>query len=157
MRKVIGAGEISPYSLFPGTPYLAPGKNTLVIMKRETYLDQHQHHNTWLNYLAFYKDEMQVLQKRLEEVAAKNTGHEVLAMVEHFQNQLILQREQHDILRHDIKQYENQIEKLFENNPVFAENSRPKEESELSERVETFGRLFHEMKEELYHFVARRL
>lgn len=126
-------------------------------MKRETYLEQHRHHKTWLNYLAFYKDEMQVLQKRLEEVAANNTSHEVLAMVEHFQNQLILQREQHDILRHDIKQYENQIEKLFENNPVFAENSRPKEESELTDRVETFGRLFHEMKEELYHFVARRL
>lgn len=126
-------------------------------MKRETYLDQHQHHKTWLNYLAFYKDEMQVLQRRLEEVASRNTDGEVLAMVEHFQNQLILQREQHDILRHDIKQYENQIEKLFENNPVFAENSRPKEEKELTDRVETFGRLFHEMKEELYHFVARKL
>lgn len=126
-------------------------------MKRETYLDQHQHHKTWLNYLAFYKDEMQVLQRRLEEVAARNTDGEVLAMVEHFQNQLILQREQHDILRHDIKQYENLIEKLFENNPVLAENSRPKEEKELTDRVETFGRLFHEMKEELYRFVARKL
>lgn len=126
-------------------------------MKRETYLDQHQHHKTWLNYLAFYKDEMQVLQRRLEEVASRNTDGEVLAMVEHFQNQLILQREQHDILRHDIKQYENQIEKLFENNPVLAENSRPREEKELTDRVETFGRLFHEMKEELYHFVARKL
>lgn len=126
-------------------------------MKRETYLDQHQHHKTWLNYLAFYKDEMQVLQRRLEEVASRNTDGEVLAMVEHFQNQLILQREQHDILRHDIKQYENQIEKLFENNPVLAENSRPKEEKELTDRVETYGRLFHEMKEELYHFVARKL
>ncbi len=126
-------------------------------MKRETYLDQHQHHKAWLNYLAFYKDEMQVFQKRLEEVAAKNTDGEVLALVEHFQNQLILQREQHDILRHDIKQDENRIEKLFETDPVFAENSRPKAELVLIDRMETFGRLFHEMKEELYRFVAKNL
>ena len=126
-------------------------------MKRETYLTQHQQHLTWLNYLAFYKDEMQVLQKRLEEVAAKHHEQEVLAMVEHFQNHLILQREQHDILRHDIKQYENRIEALYVNNPVLAENSRPKEEVELTDRVETFGRLFREMKDELYHFVAHHL
>ena len=125
--------------------------------KRETYLTQHQQHLTWLNYLAFYKDEMQVLQKRLEEVAAKYTDHDVLAMVEHFQNHLILHREQHDILRHDIKQYENRIEAIYETNPVLAENSRPKEETELTDRVNTFGRLYHEMKDELYHFVARHL
>lgn len=126
-------------------------------MKRETFLDQHQHHKTWLNYLAFYKDEMQVFEKRLGEVAAKSTDTEVLALVEHFQNQLILQREQHDILRHDIKQDENRIEKLFEADPVLAENSRPKVETVLIDRMETFTRLFHKMKEELYHFVARNL
>lgn len=126
-------------------------------MKRETYLAQHQHHKTWLNYLAFYKDEMQVFQRRLEEVAAKNTDMDVLALVEHFQNQLILQREQHDILRHDIKQDENRIEKLYEVDPVLAENSRPRVETALIDRVETFGRLFHEMKEELYHFVAKHM
>lgn len=126
-------------------------------MKRESYLTQHQNHKTWLNYLAFYKDEMQVLQRRLEEVASKNTNTDVLALVEHFQNQLILQREQHDILRHDIKQDENMIEKLYETIPVLAENSRPKAETELIDRVDTFGRLFHEMKDELYRFVAKQL
>ena len=59
-------------------------------MNRVTYLTQHQNHITWLNYLAFYKDEMQVFQHRLEEVAAKHQNNEVLAVVEHFQNQLIL-------------------------------------------------------------------
>ena len=140
----------------PVSSFISPPPPVKAIYRKDwTQLDKSLNHH--VNNLAFYKDEMQVLQKRLEEVAAKNPEHEILAMVEHFQNQLILQREQHDILRHDIKQYENQIEKLFEDNPVFAENSRPKEESELTERVEIFGRLFHEMKEELYHFVARRL
>lgn len=126
-------------------------------MQRETYLIQHQHHKTWLNYLSFYKDEMQIFQKRLEEIALKYTAPEFLASVEHFQNQLILQKEQHDILRHDIKQYENHIEALYEANPVKAENSRPKAEVELADRVETFSRLFHEMKDEFYRFLAKHL
>lgn len=122
---------------------------------RTTYLNQHRQHIAWLNYLAFYKDEMQVLQKRLEELAVKHPDGDVPAQIEHFQNQLILQREQHDILRHDIKQFENKIEELYERDPVLAANSRPKEEAGLNDRMETFSRLFHEMKDELYHFAAR--
>ncbi|MBK6933452.1 MAG: hypothetical protein IPH12_22320 [Saprospirales bacterium] len=126
-------------------------------MKKESLLTQHKQHKTWLNYLAFYKDEMHIFQKRLEEVAAKYPGAEIMSHVEHFQNQLILQKEQHDILRHDIKAYENRIEAAYEQNPVLAENSRVNEEAELGDRVETFTRLFHEMKDEFYHFVARHL
>ncbi len=126
-------------------------------MKKESYLTQHKNHKTWLNYLSFYKDEMQIFQKRLEEVAAKYTEKEILPSIEHFQNQLILQKEQHDILRHDIKQYENRIEAAFEQNPILAENSRVDEEKELVERVETFSRLFHDMKDEFYQFLAKHL
>jgi len=156
MRNIISGDEIQRAPFFSRTYYIAPVKIPCN-MKRETYLDQHQHHKTWLNYLAFYKDEMQVFQRRLEEVAVKNTDGEVLALVEHFQNQLILQREQHDILRHDIKQDENRIEKLYETDPVFAENSRPQAELVLIDRMETFSRLFHEMKDELYRFVAKNM
>lgn len=155
MRWISSKHEIC-HSLFQTRRrYIALKKR--ITMQRETLLTQHQHHKTWLNYLAFYRDEMQIFQKRLEEVAVKNTAHEVLASIEHFQNQLILQKEQHDILRHDIKQYENRIEAEFETNPILANNRRPEEESELSDRVETFSRLFHEMKDEFYHFVARYL
>ena len=137
-------------------PYIAGEKNTL-FMQRETYLIQHQHHKTWLNYLSFYKDEMHIFQKRLEDVATKHSEPDFLASVEHFQNQLILQKEQHDILRHDIKQYENRIEAKYGKNPVLAENVRPEPELELADRVETVSRLFHEMKDEFYRFLSRHL
>ncbi|TNE49773.1 MAG: hypothetical protein EP344_17830 [Bacteroidetes bacterium] len=127
-------------------------------MKKESYLTQHQHHRTWLNYLSFYKDEMDIFQRRLDEVVSKHLNDkEVMPQVEHFQNQLILQKEQHDILRHDIKQYENKIEAAYEANPVLAENSRVPGEDELAERVQTFARLFKEMKDAFYHFVARNI
>ena len=126
-------------------------------MNKESLLTQHQQHKTWLNYLSFYKDEMQIFQNRLEEVAEKNTAQEVQVYVEHFQNQFILQKEQHDILRHDIKSLENIIEAEYAENVTLATNRRPEEETVLKDRVETFTRLFHEMKDEFYQFVARHL
>ncbi len=140
---------------YTGGPNLLLKKHNY--MKKETLLIQHQQHKIWLNYLAFYKDEMQIFQNRLEEVAQKYTDQEIQATVEHFQNQFILQKEQHDILRHDIKALENRIESAYEGNTIEAINSRPDEELVLTDRVETFARLFHQMKEEFYQFVARYL
>lgn len=126
-------------------------------MKKVSLITQHQQHKTWLNYLAFYKDEMDIFQHRLQEVAQNNTAQEVQVQVEHFQNQFILQRKQHEILRHEIKALENRIETAFEENETLAMNQRPTEEVELKDRIETFARLFKEMKDEFYHFVARYL
>ena len=157
MSSIILQGDNQCWHTSCERAYLATELN-LIFMKKETYLAQHRHHKTWLNYLAFYKDEMDIFQKRLEEVAGKHIGEkEVMSFVEHFQNQLILQKEQHDILRHDIKQYENKIEDAYLKNPVMASNSRVEEDTELEDRVKTFTRLFKEMKDEFYHFVAKNL
>ena len=39
------------------------------------------HHQTsdWLRELDFYKEELNILRKRLEEVAAKNTSKDIMA------------------------------------------------------------------------------
>ena len=49
-------------------------------------------HSTWLKELDFYNEELSLLEKRLLEIADKNNGKEVMAEVEHFQNQFIVQR-----------------------------------------------------------------
>ena len=53
-------------------------------MKTNIYT-QHEEHIKWLNKLAFYKDEVPVLQKRIAEVLQKNTSKEVAQKIEHFQ------------------------------------------------------------------------
>ncbi|MEK0814352.1 hypothetical protein OSI40_25380, partial [Mycobacterium ulcerans] len=70
----------------------------------------HQDINTWKTEVKFVRDDVKKLQRRLAEVAAKNTHREVLAQVEHFQNQFIRQLEVADELFHDLKQVENKIE-----------------------------------------------
>ena len=44
--------------------------------------------------LLFYDDDLKVLQNRLSEVSIKNTDKEFHAMIERFQNKLIIQKEQ---------------------------------------------------------------
>ena len=60
-------------------------------------------HNDWLRALTFYDEELDTMEKRLAEVAAKNTSIEARGGVEHFQNQFIIQRNSIDELQHDIR------------------------------------------------------
>jgi len=59
-------------------------------------------HNDWLRGLEFYKQELEILKKRLTEIAGKNTAAEVMKQVEHFESQFKIQIDNIDRLRHDI-------------------------------------------------------
>lgn len=60
-------------------------------------------HNDWLRALTFYKQELGILRERLTEIAGKNTGRDVMAQTEHYENQLKLHTEKIDKLVHDIQ------------------------------------------------------
>lgn len=116
---------------------------------------QHQENSTWINKLLFYKDDLKVMQNRLDEVTSKNNGAEFLKEVEHFQNQFIIQNEQLDILKHDVKQRENLIEKEVNANPVASDHRRLEEDKELNNRLVTFENLFTDLRKELLTFIAK--
>ena len=62
-------------------------------------------HQDWLKAIDFYDNELDILEKRLAEVATKNTGIDAMKGVEHFQNQFIIQRNTIDELRHNINEH----------------------------------------------------
>ena len=57
----------------------------------------------WKRELDFLKTEIAYFRKRLEEVASKNTGHEVMVDVEHFENKFRIMGIHVDELLHDVK------------------------------------------------------
>lgn len=124
-------------------------------MEKKYIYDLHAEHKEWLNKIAFYKDEIRIMRERLSEVAQKNTDHEVQAMVEHFQNQLIVQDEQADITRHNVKEYENVIETHLNNNPVAADHTQWNDHSHMRDQVDTFEKIINELRKELIVFVAK--
>ncbi len=60
-------------------------------------------HTDWLRALDFYKDELGILKERLTEIAGKNTEHELMHKVEHYENQIAVQRDNIDRIAHDIR------------------------------------------------------
>lgn len=86
--------------------------------------DQHSENQNWLKSLEFYKEEISILNKRLQEVTGKNNAPDFLKEVEHYQNQFIVQRNNIDELAHSIKMNEKQIEKEVIANPVAVEHRK---------------------------------
>lgn len=111
----------------------------------------HQEHMDWLKRLDFYIDEIAIMKPLIEDVAAKNTSPEILAQVEHFQNQIIIQKNHVDELRHDINDHESFLEKRADKEP-FAHDHPV-----LRDRMMTFETLFHQLRKELYVFLAKVL
>ncbi len=125
--------------------------------KRVHIGDLHNDHKLWLNTLDFCKQEIGILEHRMEENAQRNTQGEVLAELEHFQNQYIRQREVIDELRHELKQHENALEKEVRDHPVAVEHRLFHDHTTHREAMATFEKLYRELKTEFQHWLAKRM
>lgn len=119
--------------------------------------DLHLDHNEWLNALRFYKDELLIFERRLEEVVRRNTKQDVLAELEHFQNQFIREKELIDALRHDIRKRENELEKEHRDHPVAIEHRWYRDHLDVRDRFATFERLYADLRAEFRRWLGHRL
>lgn len=108
-----------------------------------------------LNKVEFYKHDIKILQGRLGEIAQKNSATEVLSMVEHFQNQYIIQNEQADILNHDIKESRRKIEEEVNKNPVAVDHRKIDDNTELRDKVAQFEKSMADLRSESIRFFAK--
>ena len=122
---------------------------------KKTIYQLHEEHKTWLNKLLFYKDELKIMDKRILEVSERNTSKEVRALADHFTNQLIIQKEQIDIVTHDIKSHELYLEAAVENNPNGIDNEKFSDHKKHRESIAVFEKLFRELREELIDFLSK--
>lgn len=78
-------------------------------MKKVNIRHWQSNHNDWLRALKFYKEELDLLQDRLTDIAARNTHAEVLENVEHFEDQFQIQKNNIEEMIHDIQTNLNKI------------------------------------------------
>jgi hypothetical protein len=117
----------------------------------------HTEHTDWLKRLDFYTDEITIMKNRIAEIAAKNTSHEILAQVEHFQNSMIIQKNNIDELRHSVKDHENYLENRVEENPVSADKRMVNDHPKMRESMNSFETNFNAIRHELNQFLAKSL
>ena len=124
----------------------------------QKYLSElHQEHNEFRSSLNFSKDELITFNHRLEEIAKANTVQDVMMQVEKFQNHFIRQREVLDELMHEIGEHEHEIVKMAEENNVATDHRKADDHGELREKVETFQKLYSELKSEYMAFLGKAL
>lgn len=124
-------------------------------METKLLYDLHAEYAEWNNRLKFYRDEWQILNNRLAEVAEKNNAFEVRAEIEHFQNQLILHDEQLDILTHKLNEAGKKIEENIRQNPTASDHRKMSEEAGLREEVQAFEQIFGDLRSSMSRFFSK--
>jgi hypothetical protein len=124
-------------------------------MENRTHMGEiHQNFTSWMNNLAFYKDEIATWQNRLDEVASQNNNSEILKQVEHFQNQFIRQREVMDILNHDIRLADAALAKNAAENPVASDHRLFEVPTGINDQIVTFEKIYGELKSDFEKFLS---
>ncbi len=121
---------------------------------KEQLMEMKSEHDQWQDKIKFYRDEIKQFNNHLESVARPNAPREVMAAVEHFQNQFIRQREVLDIIRHEFKQHENYIERLEKTSDTAdVQENIQKIHSIQREKLDQFEKIFHELRGEFNVFL----
>ncbi|MBP5982314.1 MAG: hypothetical protein KA734_01220 [Fluviicola sp.] len=116
---------------------------------------QHEENKTWINSLQFYKEDLVIFEKRLEEIAGKNSNKEVLAFVEHFQNQFIIQRNNIDEIAHTVNENEQALIKEINANPVAVDHRKVENHATEKDLVLSFEKNFNDLRSEYNRFSAK--
>ena len=123
--------------------------------KRKYMQDLHFEHMQWNNQLNFFKEELGIFKTRLEEIVSRNTDNDVMREAEHFQNNFILQEEKVDEMLHNIKMHEQELVQYAKDHPVAVEHTYFENHSGLEEGMESFKKIYAELKEEYQRYLAK--
>jgi len=115
----------------------------------------HEEHKVWNNLLDFYKDDISILEKRLEELVTKNTNQEVRAEIEKYQNQFLIQRNNIDQIKHIINLDEKEIENEINSNPVAVDHRKLEDHPKERDLVETFENKINDIRSNFNRFSAK--
>jgi ABC-type molybdate transport system ATPase subunit len=110
-------------------------------------------HISWLNYIDHSKQELREMQNRLIELAPF-FSNKMLVRVEQFQNRFIRQKEVTDILRHNIKAHENDIERMTRLSLDYLQLRVTNDHLALKNEFKTYVELFVELVQDFNEFLA---
>jgi hypothetical protein len=109
----------------------------------------------WKRELKFQESEMDYFEEKLEHVAMRNLGKDVMIQLEGFQNKIIREREVMGQLRHRLRMKKRVIAQVkFQNN---AEVKFPEKQVTLKDEMKTFVRMHYDLKEDMMDFFLKYL
>lgn len=124
----------------------------MTAIKKKHIDELHFEHTLWINQLKFYRDELKVYQKRLEEIASKNNKLEVRSQIESFQNKFIRQNEVIDTLIHNINSHESKLAEAAKANPTAIHRELFDNHDSHEDEINTFVKIYNELKTDYTKF-----
>ncbi|WP_456377739.1 hypothetical protein [Lutibacter sp.] len=111
--------------------------------------------DVWKRELKFQESEMDYFEEKLEHIAIRNLGNEVMVQLEGFQNKIIREREVMGHLRHRIRMKKRELAQTkFENN---AEVLFHEKQVLLKDEMKTFVKMHYQLKEKMMDFFLKTL
>jgi hypothetical protein len=119
--------------------------------------DLHFEHKLWTNQLGLYSEQLIIFQNRLDEIARQNTSKEIMMQVEQYQNKFVIQQNYIDKLLQEFRRDEQHLAKVAQANTVAFDHRLFQDHEKEREQMEIFIKLYTELKNEFYEFLAARL
>ena len=111
--------------------------------------------DVWKRELKFQESEMDYFEEKLEHIAIRNLGSDVMVQLEGFQNKIIREREVMGHLRHRIRMKKRELaQSKFEKN---AEVLFQEKQVMLKDEMATFVKMHYELKEKMMDFFLKYL
>jgi hypothetical protein len=107
-----------------------------------------------LKGLDFYLDELKIMQERLDEIAAKNTGDDVVKKIDQFQDELIIHKGAIEQLESSIRHNTHYIKSELINGQPFVDAPLATEHDELNDAWLTEEKMINGLRHEFNRFAA---
>lgn len=117
--------------------------------------DLHFEHKQWRRELLFWEDELKSLQKRLNELVMRWTDKEILAQLEHYQNQFIIQENVINELEDHINLHETNISEHLKKGEDVLDFQMVKKHIEFRNQMDTQRNLYSELKSNFFRFLSK--
>lgn len=112
-------------------------------------------HQEWLKNMDFFKEEFDLLDTRLLEIAGKNNTHEVMPEIEHFQNQFIIQRNNINKLKHQVRDHNIKVAADVQQHNGKIEQAQVEEHDLILEEFTVLEKNITELRHEFNRFLSK--
>ena len=112
-------------------------------------------HTIWAKGLEFYRDELELMKRRLLDISAKNTSEEASKGVEHFQNQFIIQQKNISDLRHAVKNYVTGLSNDAKEHDGHVDAIFITQGESLKERYEQLEQIMNSLRHEFNDYLSK--
>ena len=126
-------------------------------MKKEVLENASMHfeHEQWKGELAFWKGELKFFNSKLSELVARWTNKDVLAKLEHYQNEFILHGGVIQDLQETIEKHETRIAGQSKTGKNALDVHLTKEHVAFRNKIETQRQIYSDLKKEFFRFLEK--